>query len=125
MRIHELLARWDTDNPSNQNHKSMTLNLPIGDMARLQALADLYPGESVETLARDLISAALYEVESSFPYIKGSRVIAEDEQGAPIYEDEGLTPRFLALTRHYLKEWQRGSPMNGATTESQMLYPRQ
>jgi len=33
------------------------------------------------------------------PYIAGKKVISSDEQGDPIYEDVGLTPRFVELTR--------------------------
>jgi hypothetical protein len=30
-------------------------------------------------------------------------VVASDEQGDPLYEDIGLTPRFLALSRRHLQ----------------------
>ena len=33
------------------------------------------------------------------PYVAGSKVIATDDQGDPIYEDTGPTPRFIELTR--------------------------
>ena len=48
--------------------------------------------------------AALEELEASLPYVKGSKVVATDEQGDPLYEDIGPTPRFLALSRRYLQE---------------------
>jgi hypothetical protein len=44
---------------------------------------------------------ALDAVEATFPYEQGSRIIAEDELGDPVYEDTGLTPRFLALSRKH------------------------
>jgi hypothetical protein len=31
-------------------------------------------------------------------------VVATDEQGDPLYEDIGPTPRFLALSRKYLQQ---------------------
>jgi hypothetical protein len=36
--------------------------------------------------------------------VRGSKVVALDEQGDPLYEDIGPTPRFLALSRKYLRE---------------------
>ena len=50
------------------------------------------------------IGAALEELEASFPYIKGKQVIATDEEGDPLYEDVGPTPRFLTLSRRYLHD---------------------
>ena len=46
----------------------------------------------------------LEELEASFPYIKGQQVIATDEEGDPLYEDVGPTPRFLTLSRRYLHD---------------------
>ena len=51
-----------------------------------------------------LVSEALEELEASFPYIKGKQVIATDEEGDPLYEDVGPTPRFLTLSRRYLHD---------------------
>jgi hypothetical protein len=35
------------------------------------------------------------------PYIAGKRVISTDEQGDPVYEDIGPTPRFMELARKH------------------------
>jgi hypothetical protein len=64
----------------------------------------MYPKRSVEELIGELVGAALEELEASFPYVKGSQVVATDEQGDPLYEDIGPTPRFLALARRYLQQ---------------------
>jgi hypothetical protein len=38
-------------------------------------------------------------------------VISSDDHGDPLYEDVGLTPRFVELTRKFKKELQAaGSP---------------
>lgn len=50
----------------------------------------------------------LEELEASLPYVKGSKVVAVDEQGDPLYEDIGPTPRFLALSRQYLQRLSEG-----------------
>jgi hypothetical protein len=64
----------------------------------------MYPKHHTEELLGELIGAALEEMEASLPYVKGSQVVATDEQGDPLYEDIGPTPRFLALSRKYLRE---------------------
>lgn len=64
----------------------------------------MYPKRSTEELLGELIGAALEELEASFPYIKGQQVIATDEEGDPLYEDVGPTPRFLTLSRRYLHD---------------------
>ncbi len=38
------------------------------------------------------------------PYIAGKKVISTDEQGDPVYADEGPTPRFMELTRKNRKK---------------------
>src|SRR5262249_591037 len=73
------------------------------DAARLHALADLFPGRTREQLITDLLGSALQEVAAAMPYVAGSKVISTDEQGDPVYEDVGLTPRFTELTRKYNK----------------------
>ena len=40
----------------------------------------------------------------AFPYVKGSQVVATDEQGDPLYEGCRPYPRFLSLSRKYLHE---------------------
>jgi len=64
----------------------------------------MYPKRNTEELLGELIGAALEELEASFPYIKGQQVIATDEEGDPLYEDVGPTPRFLTLSRRYLHD---------------------
>ena len=58
---------------------------------------------STEALLGELVGAALEAVETSLPYVRGTHVIATDEQGDPVYEDVGPTPRFLELSRKHLK----------------------
>ena len=38
------------------------------------------------------------------PYKPGKKVISQDEQGDPLYEDVGLSPRYMDLTRKYKKK---------------------
>lgn len=77
--------------------------------ARLAAIAEMYPKRQTEELLGELIGAALEELEASFPYIKGQQVVATDEEGDPLYEDVGPTPRFLTLSRRYLHDMSASS----------------
>jgi len=103
MKIKDLVNYWDKHargrltrdayfaDPSDQHHK------------RLEKLAALYPMKSSQDLMRDLISAALDELETSFPYVQGSKVVAFDEDGFEIYEDQGMTPRFISLSQKHIQ----------------------
>jgi len=51
----------------------------------------------------DLLHAALDEVAAAMPYEPGPKIISRDDQGDPVYEDIGLTPRFVELTRQSKK----------------------
>ncbi|MNE82337.1 hypothetical protein D3C80_1790540 [compost metagenome] len=62
----------------------------------------MYPKRTAEELLGELVAAALEELEASFPYVQGHQVIATDEEGDPLYEDVGSTPRFLSLSRQHL-----------------------
>ncbi len=104
MKIRELLQEWEQSAGARMSARSYRVALPLHDAARIKALATLYPGRSEEQLIAELLSAALDELEAAFPYVQGERVVAEDEQGDPIYEDAGLTPRFYRLTQRYVKE---------------------
>ena len=46
----------------------------------------------------------LDEIVAAIPYERGPKVISRDDQGDPVYEDIGLTPRFVELTRKYKKK---------------------
>jgi len=47
---------------------------------------------------------ALQEIATAMPYVAGQTVISTDEQGDPVYEDIGPTPRFMELARKYRKK---------------------
>ena len=79
------------------------MRLPLDDAARLHALAELFPGQTVEEIVTDLLSAGLDEIAAAMPYERGPKVISRDDHGDPLYEDVGLTPRFVELTRKYKK----------------------
>ena len=103
MKIRELAKHWEQNAKGRMNVQAYQLHLDLEAAARLSALSEMYPKRSVEELLGELIGAALEELEASLPYVKGSQVVATDEQGNPLYEDIGPTPRYLALSRQYLQ----------------------
>ena len=77
--------------------KQVDCSFPVSeeDLIRIEALAEVYnlPRES---LVATLLHTVLTEVEEKMPYREGTRVIRMEE-GDPIYEDIGPTPRYLAI----------------------------
>ena len=101
MSFRDLLHTWESSERVETTDAEYCVRLSLDDAARLHALADLYPGGSMEQIITDLMSHALSEVVEAMPYEPGERVIRDDEFGDPVYEDRGLTPRFIELTRHH------------------------
>jgi hypothetical protein len=107
MKIKELLSRWTETANGALTQEIYEVRLPVEDAAKLQALAEMFPRRNVTDIITELLSASLNEMESSLPYVSGDKVVALDEEGDPIYEDIGPTPRFLALSQKKLQEYRR------------------
>ena len=103
MSCKELLESWRETAAELLTVTEYRVRLPLDDAARLGALAEMFPGRTPEQLITDLLAIALAEVGTAMPYVAGKKVISTDEQGDPLYEDAGLTPRFIDLTRKNLK----------------------
>jgi hypothetical protein len=97
----ELLASWRESAAAPRTAQTYPVRLPLDDAAQLAALAELFPGRPEEQLITELLGTALKELAAAMPYVPGTRVISTDEQGDPVYEDIGPTPRFMELTREY------------------------
>lgn len=110
MKIHELLRLWEKTANGELTREEYNIRLPLVDAAKLQALAEIYPRRSIEEILSDLLSAALSDVETSLPYIRGENVVAVDEEGDPLYEDIGPTPRYLSLSKKFLTDFQSNQP---------------
>ena len=104
MSFKELLEQWRQTAGPALTAAEYSIRLPIDDAARLQALAEMYPGTPREQIITDLLGAALKELAASMPYVKGSKVISTDEHGDPVYEDAGPTSKFVELTRKHRKK---------------------
>lgn len=103
MKFKSLLDHWRKDAQPLRTAKEYPIRLRLDDASRLHALAELYPGQPVETLIADLLHSALDEIAAAMPYERGPKVISRDDHGDPVYEDVGLTPRFVELTRKHKK----------------------
>jgi hypothetical protein len=99
----QALARWKKTAAPARTAKEYAVRLPLDDAARLEALVELFPGQKIEEIVTDLLGAALDEVAAAMPYERGPKVISRDDHGDPVYEDIGLTPRFVELTRKIKK----------------------
>ncbi|TXS96521.1 type 1 pili tip component [Parahaliea maris] len=104
MDIRELVSLWAQEAGAEMAEERYSVQLPLADAARVEALAEMFPLRTREQLITELLSAALDDVVSHLPYIEGNKVIAHDEEGDPIYEDVGLTPRYLELTRQHAEK---------------------
>ena len=107
MRIGDLVKEWENSAGGDLTAREYRIRLPLLDAAKISALTDMYPRRGETELISDLLSAALIELERAMPYIQGSKVISQDDQGDPIYEDIGPTSRFNALTKKYRLELEK------------------
>lgn len=103
MKFKSLLDLWKKEAPPPKTAKEYAVRLDLDDTSRLQALAALFPGRQIEELITDLLHAGLDEIAAAMPYEAGPKIISRDDRGDPIYEDIGLTPRFVDLTRQFKK----------------------
>ena len=104
MSFKELLDSWRESAAAPRTARAYAVRLPLDEAAQLAALADMFPGRSPEQLISELLGVALQELAATMPYVAGKRVISTDEQGDPVYEDVGPTPRFMELARNHRRE---------------------
>lgn len=107
MKIRDLVAHWDKHAKGRLTRDAYYMQLADVHHEELSRLAALYPMKSPQDLMRDLLSAALDELETSFPYVEGDKVVAYDEDGFEIYEDIGETPKFVALSQKHIEDLKR------------------
>jgi hypothetical protein len=105
-----LLESWRGSAAAPRTAKAYAVRLPVDEAAQLEALADMFPGRAPEQLISELLGVALKEVAAVMPYVAGGRIISTDEQGDPMYEDVGPTPRFIELARKHRRELEAALP---------------
>jgi hypothetical protein len=94
-----LLDSWRETAAAPRTAMEYSVRLPVDEASQLQALIEMFPGRTPEQLITDLLGIALQEIATAMPYIPGQKVISTDDQGDPVYEDVGPTPRFMELAR--------------------------
>ncbi len=99
--LRKLTHKWKQFGMGELTNAPFQVRLDSSSKAQLETICERYPRLSKDEIIRDLLSAALKEVEAGLPYQPGSKVIAWDDCGDEIYEDCGLTPRLLERTKHY------------------------
>ena len=107
MDTKQLVYKWDQTGKATLAKDSYQFSLNPQDESAIETLLALYPKLTKQQILQDLLSTALDDIEAGFPYVKGKRVIAHDEEGDAIYEDAGNTPRFLALMQKHQKDMMR------------------
>ncbi len=113
MSVQDLVAHWESSSKGERTHQQFSIHLPIKEAAQVLALKEMYPDCSEEQILTDLLCFALGELSQAFPYEAGQQV-AQDEWGDPIYEDAGLTPKFIRLAQKHRMSLESESP--GAST---------
>ncbi len=104
MNVRDLMRHWEQQTGAGSIVREFSVQLTLYDMARVLALADMYPAKNKEQIIAELLGAALDELQEAFPYTQGNRIIANDEYDDPIYEDVGPTPVFVRKTDEYLRQ---------------------
>lgn len=113
MKFKALLERWKKDTPPPTTAREYPVRLTLDDAARLHALAALFPGQRLEELITDLLHVALDETAAAMPYEPGPKIISRDDHGDPVYEDAGMTPRFVELSREFRKRLDANPELTG------------
>ena len=71
MKLSKLMQYWENEFSGQLDDTGYQIKLSEEDAARLKALSEMFPKYPQENLLRDLISSALSEITSSFPYVEG------------------------------------------------------
>ncbi|MGD8568270.1 MAG: type 1 pili tip component [Gammaproteobacteria bacterium] len=100
--VKSLVAKWEQDASTPLTDCEYSILLPTYEAAKIEALAEMFPGKTRQQIITDLLAAALDELEEAFPYVKGDRVIGQDEFGDPRYNDAGFTSTLIELTNKHL-----------------------
>jgi hypothetical protein len=130
VKFKPLLDRWKKDLPPLRTATEYAVRLPLDDASRLHALVELFPGLTVEEIVTDLLHTGLDEIAAAMPYEPGPAVISRDEYGDPLYEDIGMTPRFVELVRKHKKSLEagldrpEGTPAPGAAGQARPAQAR-
>ena len=103
MKIRDLVISWEQHAGGKLVEREYSIRLPLHDVARIMALAEMFPARTETQIITELLGSALDELVEAFPYAKGAKIIAKDEYDDPMYEDVGLTPIFFDKPKKFLR----------------------
>ena len=96
MNAHELVEQWESAGQEPLTAQEYAIRLPVSVAAKVTALAEVYPQHPIECILRDLIGLALDEVEAALPQSAEGRIVSEDDEGNPIFDQTGRAVRYQA-----------------------------
>ena len=102
MKASDLVTVWSAPDNSRLTAKQYSFRLPVHVAAKLAALEEMYPTKSRTQLVGDLLSAAITEVEKSFPNVTGSSVGFHPDTHEELFEDVGPASAYYEkANKHY------------------------
>ncbi|MFT5720297.1 MAG: hypothetical protein ACI9W6_000587 [Motiliproteus sp.] len=93
--ISNMLLAWQQHTTKHLPRVGYQVAIDKDDVRKIEALAELYQLPLNDIIA-NLVSCSIKEVEQKMPYVQGNRIIRMEE-GEPVYEDIGYTPRYLEI----------------------------
>ncbi len=99
--ISTLLLTWQQHMIKHLPQVNYEVAIDRDDVIKLEALSELYQ-LPLDDIIASLISSALQEAEQKMPYVQGNKII-RIEEGDPVFEDVGYTPRYLDIKRRLEK----------------------
>lgn len=103
--ISNMLLAWQQHLVKHLPQVDYEVAVDRDDVLKLEALAELYQLPLNDIIA-NLISCSIQEAEQKMPYIQGNRIIRMEE-GEPVYEDIGYTPRYLEIKQRLEQQTQK------------------
>ena len=102
MKASDLVTVWSAPDNSRLTAKQYSFRLPVHVAAKLAALEEMYPTKSRTQLVGDLLSAAMAEVEKSFPSVTGVSVGVHPDTHEELFEELGpVTAYHNKANKHY------------------------
>ncbi|RLL49116.1 hypothetical protein D8Y20_13350 [Mariprofundus sp. EBB-1] len=111
MKASDLVSIWEAPDNSRLTPKQFSLRLPVHVAAQLSALCEMYPNKTRTEIIGDLLTAALDQLQSSFPTVKGRFVDEfydhESSEGVKFFEDKGPTNKFRELSNKHFESLEK------------------
>lgn len=102
MKTSSLYDQWRAMDDRRLSSKPVSVRLPVHVMARLNAIADLFPTKTRTDILTDLLKVGLASFEDSLPPLAYSSDTEEIEPGLVVVSPRGETAEYRkSANRHY------------------------